>query len=525
MRECPQCHKAVPDTDRFCKYCGAPLTAVPAEETVPAAAVPAEETVPAANKRPPRSKKPLVIVIVAAAAVLGIVLSVTHKKSPAPPKVVEMEAEDAISQIEKNYEGRTFDESLDMSLHKGLLSAADVTGPFLEIRKEDNSYYVPDTVEDENAGKGALPDGVKIVEAGEEYFPKEYRQLIQSGDKAEAAAKGKEDQVYALMEYTGYRTAGNYNNGNFILYGHTSRISFYSLESGEMLGWMTTSKDRHGPFILYSNNYGSDGQHPILEFENDSIWSEEAWTNGLDELFYDENGYQVVGDRLLSVPEGVNTIEVPEGVRIIEDNVGTSHTASELILPEGVERIGESAFSSSSLVKITIPDSVVYVDDYAFNDTPWINEKKATEEWLVVGDGVLIKCTAKDKELEIPDNVHYIMPRSLAELECTKITIPSTVRQMCAGVHNTMPPISLESLEELVIKGGLKEEIKGVPVQVLSNCTNLKKVVVDCDMPEELPGDWILGSTDSFKKMVMICPDDSAAAKWADSNQVKHQEK
>ena len=45
-----------------------------------------------------------------------------------------------------------------------------------------------------------------------------------------------------------------------------------------MIGWMNTTNSRTGPFILYTNQYGNDGQHPILYYEGDKLWSDLAWT-------------------------------------------------------------------------------------------------------------------------------------------------------------------------------------------------------------------------------------------------------
>ncbi len=530
MKECPQCHSVVLESDKFCKNCGCPLAQAVVQDETTQETVSAQSdeanTLPeqAAKANATKSRLPLLIALIAAVVVIGAAIGVIRsKQSERKPEVVEMPTEDAIEQISKNYGGRIFDEKLNLKEHPGLLSAEEVTGPFFEIRKEDGSFYVPDTVKDQNAGKGKLPDDVEIVEASKDSFPKEYLELLQSGKKAKQAAKGKESQVYGLMEYTGYETAGNYNNGGFILYYHTSRVSFYDLESGDMVGWMPTSETRTGPFILYTNQYESDGQHPIYKFSDETIWSDQAWTKALDELFYDENGYQVVGDRLISVPDDVDTIEVPEGVREIASSVGVSHQARELILPKGVEKIGSSAFASSSLKEITIPDSVVYCGSYAFDKTPWIDQQ---DDWVIVGDGVLIRCKSADKELTVPEEVHYIAPSAFDGLTCTKITIPDSVIECFGGEGTSCNAAisSLENLEELVLEGGLQDKVEGQKLAVVRYCNQLKKVTVDCKV-EELPDDWMLLNNDVYKNMTVICPDDSPVAEWAEKMEVKHQEK
>ena len=527
------------DSDKFCKTCGTPLADVqpseaeqpaePAVEEQPASTVSKDTAdvlaAPTAKKRPPRSKLPFIIAA-AAVVLIGVIgIVVSKNNSDKPKEIIEVPADDAIASLEKIYASRNFDEKLDMSQHPGLVSAEDVTGPFLEIRRGDGgTFYVPDTVKDSNAGKGQLPSDAEIVVAQKDSFPKEYKQLLQTGKKVKKAAKGKEPVVYGLMEYTGYGVAGKYNNGGFMLYYHTSRVSFYDLDSNKMIGWINTTDSRTGPFILYSNQYGSDGQHPILYYKGDTIWSDTAWTKGLDELFYDENGYQVVGDVLKSVPEDVDTIEIPETVKEIAGSVGSGHQAKKLIIPDSVEKIGASAFSGSSLKEITVPKSVKYCEGIVFNNTPWM-EKQAKEDWVIVGDGVLIKCNSSDEELVIPDEVHYLVPGAFADAQCKKITIPKSVEQCCANTSNTSAPFNnLDTLEELVIQGGLEQKIEDVPISVAAYCQNLKKITIDCKM-DKLEDTWLRLNSDTLKNLEIICPDDSPAAEWAEKNNVSHKEK
>ena len=249
MKECPQCHNLALDSDRFCKQCGTPLEDVPViekEQEVPEPAVSKEPAVseepavsdetavqepvaaveagtaetagtPAEGKRPPKKKTPFIIAaaVVVALGIIGAIVGT--RNSDKPKEIVEIPVDDAVESLKGIYDSREFDEKLDLSQHPGLITAEDVTGPFLELRKSDGSFYVPDTSAD-NKDKGKLPDDVDIVEAKEDSFPKEYRQLLQSGKNTKAAAKGTEPMVYARMEYTGYGLAGNYNNGGFKLY-------------------------------------------------------------------------------------------------------------------------------------------------------------------------------------------------------------------------------------------------------------------------------------------------------------------
>ncbi len=71
-----------------------------------------------------------------------------------------------------------------------------------------------------------------------------------------------------------------------------------------------------------------------------------------------------------------------------------------LTIPEGVEHIGKLAFyDCSRLSEIALPSSLKTIDYAAFNFTPWYQEH--TEDYLVVGDGILIKCNVHPNFIDL----------------------------------------------------------------------------------------------------------------------------
>lgn len=198
------------------------------------------------------------------------------------------EAEKAAEVLSEIYESRVFDESLDMSAHPGLLSADEVTGPFLCVHDASGSRFIPDLIQEDIVDNPKLPADAEFVPEEEDFFPQEYLSRLQIPEKTAEVEAGKRQAVFALLEYMGYRVSTRYTDDT-ILYYHVTRVSFYSMETGEMIGWMTTSKHRLGPVFLRSEEQYSDGQHLISPFDDGSIWSDTAWSIALDELVQDEN--------------------------------------------------------------------------------------------------------------------------------------------------------------------------------------------------------------------------------------------
>ena len=69
---------------------------------------------------------------------------------------------------------------------------------------------------------------------------------------------------------------------------------------------------------------------------------------------------------------------------------------------EGLRSIGKLVFyDCTRLVNVEIPSTVESVDFAAFNYTPWYQENG--EDYLIVGDGVLIRCTVHPSKIDLSD--------------------------------------------------------------------------------------------------------------------------
>ncbi|MBQ9747471.1 MAG: leucine-rich repeat domain-containing protein [Clostridia bacterium] len=72
----------------------------------------------------------------------------------------------------------------------------------------------------------------------------------------------------------------------------------------------------------------------------------------------------------------------------------------EIVIPSGTESIGILAFyECTRLDRVEIADTVSTIDFAAFHYTPWYQEN--AEDYLIVGDGVLIKCTVHPNFIDL----------------------------------------------------------------------------------------------------------------------------
>ena len=86
------------------------------------------------------------------------------------------------------------------------------------------------------------------------------------------------------------------------------------------------------------------------------------------------------------------------------DGVEESVIIPEIIIDTPVVHIGDMAFSACVHVKeIFIPESIKSIGVCAFNDTEWY--KDLVDEFVIVGDGILIKCNQTETDIVIPEGV------------------------------------------------------------------------------------------------------------------------
>lgn len=132
----------------------------------------------------------------------------------------------------------------------------------------------------------------------------------------------------------------------------------------------------------------------------------------------------------------------PEGVSAIDKFAFARSGLQRVVIPEGVTSIGCGAFyHCDALTDVTIPGSVTTIEENAFSHTPWLknwlaggsgaegeeeaqadgetaenvevtemSEKSDADDFLIVGDGILLAYRGNEEEPELPAEVKSVVP-------------------------------------------------------------------------------------------------------------------
>ena len=100
---------------------------------------------------------------------------------------------------------------------------------------------------------------------------------------------------------------------------------------------------------------------------------------------------------------------------------------ASLTIPSGVEKIDTYAFAfCDSLTSVVIPTSVTEIGAGAFNYTPYFTDY--TGEFMVVGDGILIKYNGTSATVNIPSGTKVIAYQAFyGKTSITKVVLPTSV--------------------------------------------------------------------------------------------------
>ena len=163
----------------------------------------------------------------------------------------------------------------------------------------------------------------------------------------------------------------------------------------------------------------------------------------------------------------------------------------DVVIPSAVRTIGESAFENcQSLTDVFLSRKLTGIGGHAFRDTPWFDAQ--TDEFVIIGGGILIKYNGSQRLIEIPYGTTMIadafegnitlesvdLPDSVTQigqyafkdaLNLTSVNIPKLVTAIGSGAFQ-----GCRSLPEIVIP----ESVKTIGADAFNGCERLTELII-----------------------------------------------
>ena len=140
------------------------------------------------------------------------------------------------------------------------------------------------------------------------------------------------------------------------------------------------------------------------------------------------SGYTGVGGNV-KIPDKIDSLPVKS---IASEAFYSCETLTSITIPQTVETIGEKAFyNCSSLESIAFSDNIAKIGSFAFKNTAWLSEQ--SDEFVIVGDGVLVDYRGTSQKVVIPEGVTTFEDAFADNYSITSISLPSTLKSMGDG--------------------------------------------------------------------------------------------
>ena len=148
----------------------------------------------------------------------------------------------------------------------------------------------------------------------------------------------------------------------------------------------------------------------------------------------------------------LNSYDIPSDVTYISDFAFARSALKSIDIPEGVTHIGYGAFyHCDNLTEVNIPKTVTDIEGYAFANTPYMAAAKANTQnnFIIVGDGILLSFTGNSDRVTIPEGVKKVAPGAFLDNTTLKaVSMPSTLTEIGEDAFRGCRNLSSVSLNE-----------------------------------------------------------------------------
>ena len=215
----------------------------------------------------------------------------------------------------------------------------------------------------------------------------------------------------------------------------------------------------YNPEVVVNGNY-SDNTTPTDTTTTTHTDSDSDDTN--ETVIYDsaKGGYLPkytrVDDRIATqafyANGKLNSYDIPSDVTYISDFAFARSALKSIDIPEGVTHIGYGAFyHCDNLTEVNIPKTVTDIEGYAFANTPYMAAAKANTQnnFIIVGDGILLSFTGNSDRVTIPEGVKKVAPGAFLDNTTLKaVSMPSTLTEIGEDAFRGCRNLSSVSLNE-----------------------------------------------------------------------------
>lgn len=243
------------------------------------------------------------------------------------------------------------------------------------------------------------------------------------------------------------------------------------------------------PFLFSCQGQESTFTPENFEFTLRTATDEMGFDSGYSYTVYDDGSVVIIEADVsgeVKIPAELSGRKV---TAIGEGAFFKNTSITSVSIPDGIESIGIYAFSDcTALTSVEISESVWQIAPFAFDNTPWLNSQ--TDEFVTVGDGVLIAYNGTSRTPILPDKVRHLGGafagvENIYTLTANRglLSISDMALSFCANLAQIDFGLSLVYIGDQAFSGSEKLRSLNLPdtaryigSQACLNCYELKSV-------------------------------------------------